>query len=258
LPTGAAGHTKEVMLRIEGVLARSAGDQAVLDGADLEVAPGQIRVVYGESGTGKSTLIRLLAGLEHPRRGRVIALDRDLSRLRRSSLRRLRRRIAVLDEVPLVLDDRSVYANVALPLELDGLPARAIRQRAAAAIAEVGLQEQIDARAGGLASSQRRLVAFARAVAREPAVVLADEPGRDLDETGRERICAVLDRLAAAGASCLVTTGDRDMVELADLWGWPVSELRLGALSPFHEAVPGLEMGHLLAFPAAARAGSPG
>jgi hypothetical protein len=48
------------------------------------------------------------------------------------------------------------------------------------------------------------------------------------------------------------------MVELADLWGWPVSELRLGALSPFHEAVPGLEMGHLLAFPAAARAGSPG
>jgi ABC-type methionine transport system ATPase subunit len=245
------------MLRMKGVVARSRpGVDPVLAGADLEVDLGEVTVVYGESGTGKSTLLRRFAGLEHPETGEVSIAGHDLVRLRPSSLRRMRQRVAFVEEAPLFMENRSAFANVALALEIAALPAAEIRQRTAEALAAAHLSDSIDTPPSRMSRSARRRLAFARAVALEPIALLADEPGRDLDEIGRDHICTLIEELASAGTCCLITSGDQGMLELAELWSWPVSELRGGQIAPFHEvtAAAAAERGQLLPFPAAARA----
>ncbi len=240
------------MLRMEGVrFCRDDRQQkpqstdvtnVLLSEATINVDEGEVRVLVGESGSGKSSLIRLLTGFAKPTAGRVELMGRDLERLRASSLRRLRRRLAVIEELPTHLDDQSAFSNVALALEIEGLSAELIRTRCAEALAMVGLGERMEIRADRLSRSERLWLALARAIARRPAVVLADEPWRDLDELGRDRFCDLLDSLAANGAACLVTTGDHHIVELAELWNWSVSELRDGHIVPFHELSPELSI----------------
>lgn len=232
----------------------------MLTDADLEIDLGEVAMVYGESGTGKSTLLRLLAGLDLAEAGEVSIAGHDLARLRPSSLRRMRRRIAFVEEAPLFMESRSAFDNVALALEIAALSVSEIRQRTAEALARAHLEHAIDTPPSQMSRSSRRRLAFARAVAIEPIALLADEPGRDLDETGRDHICTLIEELASGGTCCLVTSGDQEMIELAELWSWPVSELRNGTLAPFHEvaATGACERGALLPFPAAARAEAEG
>ncbi len=207
----------------------------LLSAANINVTEGEVRVIVGEGGSGKSSLIKILTGFAKPTAGRVKLMGRDLERLRASSLRRLRRRVAIIEELPTHLDDQSALSNVALALEIDGLSSELIHTRCAEALVTVGLGGRMEVRADRLSRSERLWLALARAIARRPSVVLADEPWRDLDELGRDRFCDLMDSLAANGAACLVTTGDHHVVELAELWNWSVSELRDGQIVPFHE-----------------------
>ncbi len=229
------------MLRLEGVELR-AGDSegaSLLCGAELAVEEGDVRVVYGEPGSGKSSLIRVLAGLTEVSSGTASVLDCDLAKLQSGSLQRLRQKVALIDENPQFLEDRPAFENIAVALEILALSRSDIQSLGIEALARVGLAERSDVVVAKLSRSERLWLAVARAIARKPIVVLADEPWRELDEVGRDRFCNLLAELAADGAACLVTTGDHSTVELAELWSWSVSELREGLIVPFHELAVG-------------------
>ncbi|MDQ2854087.1 MAG: ATP-binding cassette domain-containing protein [Chloroflexota bacterium] len=185
---------------------------------DLEIEEGSFVAIEGPSGSGKTTLLGLLAGLEAPDAGEINVLGHNLSRLTRAERARLRqRRIGIVFQSFGLIASLRAGENVALPLALAGEPERERDARARAAMAEVGLDSAFDARIDELSGGERQRVGVARALAIEPAVILADEPTGSLDE---ENAGGVLELLSAAvrrrGASLVLVTHDPASVALAD------------------------------------------
>jgi putative ABC transport system ATP-binding protein len=189
-----------------------------VDEVDLEIGEGSFVAIEGPSGSGKTTLLSLLAGLEQPDAGEITVLGHDLSRLTRAERARLRqRRIGIVFQSFGLIASLRAGENVALPLALAGEPEREREARARSALAEVGLDSAFDARIDELSGGERQRVGVARALAIEPAVILADEPTGSLDE---ENADGVLQLLTAAvrrrGASLVLVTHDPASVALAD------------------------------------------
>jgi putative ABC transport system ATP-binding protein len=178
---------------------RGAPEVVAVDGVDLHVDDGEFIAIEGPSGSGKSTLLGLLAGIELPDAGSVTVLGHDLARLSPAERARLRQRqVGMVFQAFGLLPSLGAGENVALPLALAGRPEPERRARAAAALEEVGLGGAIDARIDELSGGERQRVAVARALAIDPAIILADEPTGSLDE-GQGSV--VLDLLSAAVAS---------------------------------------------------------
>jgi ABC-type ATPase involved in cell division len=219
------------MIALEAVSLRSwTTGRPVFQAVDLAVGPGEVAVVAGDVGAGKTTLTRLLIGDVRPDDGQVRVFDRDVARLRRSSIARLRRRVGlVLDDVAL-LEDEPALTNVALPLELDGVPRRERALRAARALDRVELAPYAALPARLFTAGERRRVALARALVAEPRVLILDQPTADLDGAGRALVVAALEEHASAGGTAVVATGDPRLVEAAELLGWRLFQLEAGAL----------------------------
>ncbi len=170
----------------------------VLDALDLDIQPGEFVALLGASGSGKTTLLRTLAGLDPVPEGAVVALPQP---------------VAVAFQQPLLLPWKSVWRNVAL-----GLPGSGARPRAEAALAEVGLSHRLDAWPATLSGGEAQRAALARALVREPGLLLLDEPFAALDALTRLRMHAlVLDLWARHRPATLLVTHDVDeAVALAD------------------------------------------
>ena len=197
------------MLRAQGVhkhFATPTGTLEVLRGVDLEVAPGETLAVLGESGSGKSTLLALLAGLDVPTRGRIEIDGRDTAALSERELTELRaRRIGIVFQSFHLMGGLSAEENVSLPLELRG--DRDARERARAALAQVGLSARADHLPARLSGGECQRVALARALVVEPGILLADEPSGSLDEqTGEAALDLLFDLVARRGTALVVVT----------------------------------------------------
>ena len=169
------------MIQVTG-LRRSFGAQAVLRGLDLEVGSGEILVVIGRSGGGKSVLLKHLIGLLRPDAGHILVDGVDITRLARSALDRIRERYGVVFQGGALFDSMSVYDNVAFPLrEKTRLRAADIRQRVEEKLAQVGLEGMGAKNPAEISGGMRKRVAIARALVTEPEVVFFDEPTTGLD-----------------------------------------------------------------------------
>ena len=153
--------------------------QVVLEGLSLDVAAGSFVALLGPSGCGKSTLLRLIAGLDRP--------DGGVVRLEREDAAGAARLAFVFQDAHL-LPWRDVLENAALPLELAGVPAPERRERACAALAEVGLADATSRLPHELSGGMRMRVSLARALVTEPELLLLDEPFAALDELTRQRL----------------------------------------------------------------------
>jgi phospholipid/cholesterol/gamma-HCH transport system ATP-binding protein len=163
-------------------LRRSFGAQAVLRGLDLEVGSGEILVVIGRSGGGKSVLLKHLIGLLRPDAGHILVDGVDITRLARAALDRIRERYGVVFQGGALFDSMSVYDNVAFPLrEKTSLRAADIRQRVEEKLAQVGLEGMGAKNPAEISGGMRKRVAIARALVTEPEVVFFDEPTTGLD-----------------------------------------------------------------------------
>jgi putative ABC transport system ATP-binding protein len=194
----------ESVTRVHGT-----GDNAVraLDGVSLRVAAGELVAVMGPSGSGKSTLLTLAGGLDVPSGGRVLIHGQDLGGLDRAAIAALRRRSVgyVFQDFNLI-PALTAAENVALPRELDGVPARRARKQAVAALDLLGIAGLADRFPDDMSGGQQQRVAIARGIVGERTLLLADEPTGALDsETGEAVLRLIRARCDDGVAGVLVT-----------------------------------------------------
>ncbi|HEV2562903.1 MAG TPA: ABC transporter ATP-binding protein [Rhizomicrobium sp.] len=175
-----------VLENVRLTLASAAGPVNILSGVSLEVAAGETLALLGPSGSGKSSLLMVAAGLEAPTSGRVIVAGQDLTRMGEDALARFRRgNVGVVFQSFHLIPTMTALENVAVPLELAG--ARDAFERAKAELEAVGLGARIGHYPGQLSGGEQQRVALARAMAPQPKVLFADEPTGNLDgQTGAD------------------------------------------------------------------------
>jgi putative ABC transport system ATP-binding protein len=201
----------EPLIQIADVeLAYGDGDAAVhvLNGATLRLMPGESVALLGPSGSGKSSLLAVAAGLERASGGKALLLGRDMGALDEDALAQLRGRgVGIVLQAFHLLPTMTALENVAVPLELAG--DRQARDKARAELEAVGLGHRLDHYPAQLSGGEQQRVAIARATAPRPKLLLADEPTGNLDAaTGAAIIDLLFDRASAAGAGLLVITHD--------------------------------------------------
>jgi ABC-type lipoprotein export system ATPase subunit len=176
-----------------------------LRGANLEVHPGEVVALFGKSGSGKTTLLNMLAGLDSPTRGTVEIDGRNLGELGEAGRTELRRsRLGFIFQFFNLLPTLTAYENVFLALELAG---RMKPQAARDALERVGLKGKEDRYPHELSGGEQQRIAVARAIVKEPALILADEPTGNLDTaTGDQILQLVTERCRAAGTSLIMVT----------------------------------------------------
>jgi len=188
----------------------------VLKGISFRVGKGEYAALMGASGTGKSTLLNILGGLDKPTSGRYLLDGEDMVNVNDDTLSRLRnRKIGFVFQQFHLLDRANVHRNVLLPfLYADGYPADA-RERAERAVAAVGLADRISYRPSQLSGGQQQRVAIARALVGDPALLLADEPTGNLDARNGAEVLAIFQRLNREGRTIVLVTHDAAVAEHA-------------------------------------------
>lgn len=196
------------------------GGEPLLRDAELTIGTGQVVLLSCAARGGGSRLLSALIGEAPVGGGRLALFGRDLHRLRRSSLLRMRRRLGVVPQDLELLAGLSALGNVILPLEIDGVPRRAATLRATELLGRLGLGGDLDTPIAELSMAERQRVAIARAVVRGPQVVICDQPTSHQDARGAADIAALLAATAATGASVLVISRDPNLVAAARGLEW--------------------------------------
>lgn len=195
-----------------------AGDIAVtaLDGVDLRVAAGEFVAIIGKSGSGKSTFLHMLGGLDVPTSGSVIVDGNDLTMLDRTQLALFRRRrVGFIFQQYNLIPDLNVWDNIIFPLALDGVAIDT--EFIDELLTALHIADKRDRMPSQLSGGEQQRVAIARALAMRPALILADEPTGNLDTTTSHEVMGLIRTLAAKlGQTLIVVTHDIDIAQLAD------------------------------------------
>ena len=185
-----------------------------LDNVSLHVPKGQICGVIGASGAGKSTLIRCVNLLERPTHGAVLIDDVDLTQLSEAELVKTRRQIGMIFQHFNLLTSRTVFENVALPLELENKSKAEIQEKTTALLALVGLSDKHNVYPANLSGGQKQRVAIARALASDPKVLLCDEATSALDPATTHSILKLLKEInRTLGITILLITHEMEVVK---------------------------------------------
>ncbi len=187
-----------------------------LRGIDLAVERGEFVAVVGPSGSGKSTLLNLLGCLDTPTEGEYLLAGEAVAGMDRDALAEVRnRRVGFVFQNFNLLPQLSALENVEMPMLFGGVPARQRRERAHRLLEQVGLGDRVDHKPTELSGGQMQRVAVARALAMEPALILADEPTGNLDTASGSDVLSLLTGLWRGGATLVVVTHDIALAERA-------------------------------------------
>jgi putative ABC transport system ATP-binding protein len=194
------------------------GETRVLDGLDLVVAPGETVVILGVSGTGKSTLLNVLGGIDRPTAGRLMVAGRDLLSLSGRELTGFRREVVgFVFQFFNLIPSFTALENVLSALEAAGRKGREGEERARELLERVGLSARMDAFPEQLSGGEQQRVAIARALVKSPPLLLADEPTGNLDPDTGDRIADLLiEQARTSGATLVIVTHNRQIGRRAD------------------------------------------
>lgn len=203
------------MIEFQHVSKHYGADAMALRDISLTVAKGELVFLAGPSGAGKSTLLKMIAAIERPSAGQVIVNGQDIARIRRAGLPFLRRNLGLIFQQQKLLNDRSILANVMLPLLVTGASRHQAEQRARAALDKVGLLERAGSQPLALSGGEQQRVAIARAIVNRPQIILADEPTANLDRDSANQVLDALKAFHAVGVTCLISSHDEQMLDAA-------------------------------------------
>jgi cell division transport system ATP-binding protein len=184
-----------------------------LDGVSLEIAKGEFVFLVGQSGSGKSTFLRLVLREERATSGRVYVAGKDLARLSNWKVPSLRRQLGTVFQDFRLLPNKTVRENVAFALEVIGTPRQRIARVVPEVLALVGLEGKEDRLPDALSGGEQQRVAIARAFVNRPAILIADEPTGNLDPSTSVGIMKLLDRINRTGTTIVMATHDDDIVD---------------------------------------------
>lgn len=197
--------------KVSKVYAR--GARPALDRIDLEVERGEFLFLVGASGSGKSTFLRLVLREERPTRGSVFVAGKDLSRLSSWKVPHLRRGIGTVFQDFRLLENKTVYENVALALQVIGKPRHHVLSTVPETLEMVGLAGKEKRLPHELSGGEQQRVAIARAFVNRPGILLADEPTGNLDPATSVGIMRLLDRINRTGTTIVMATHDDEIVD---------------------------------------------
>ncbi len=187
-----------------------------LRGISLSIGPGEFLAVMGASGSGKSTFMNLIGCLDRPTRGAYLLGGRDVGKLSRDQLARVRgQQIGFVFQGFNLLPRTSALENVELPLLYQGIASRERHRRASEALERVGLGDRLDHSPAQLSGGQQQRVAIARALVNRPALLLADEPTGNLDSRTSVEVMGIFQDLNEQGLTVLLVTHEPDIAEHA-------------------------------------------
>ena len=207
------------------------GDQIrqVLNGCSLSIAKGEFVAIIGKSGTGKSTLLNLISGIDQADEGEILFGGQNLSTLNEYHRTLFRRqKIGFVFQFFNLIPTLTVLENVTLPLELGGVSLKESKSKASLLLGEVDLGDRLNTYPDRLSGGEQQRVAIARALVHDPFLVLADEPTGNLDEETGEQVLILLDKLTRqVGKNLIMVTHSRENVTYADR----IIELRDGCFA---------------------------
>ena len=183
-----------------------------LQDLNLHVPKGDFAFITGSSGAGKSTLLKLLFAEEQPTTGQILVHGRNIARMPASRIHTLRREIGIVFQDFKLLPNRNVFENVALALEVLGMPRREISRRVWLMLKRLGIHHKMRANPLTLSGGEQQRVAIARALVNEPIILLADEPTGGLDAEASQRIMDVFADVNARGTTVIVATHNLEIV----------------------------------------------
>ena len=201
------------MIEFRNVSVKYPNGVHALRGVDLKVEQGEFLFVVGSTGTGKSTLLKLIYREEVPTEGSVTVEGQNVNRLRGGRIPRLRRGIGVVFQDFRLLPDKTAWENVAFALYVIGASKKLLRARVAEVLDLVGLLGRSDAYPHQLSGGEQQRIAIARALANKPKVILADEPTGNLDPDTSWEIIQLLDQVNGGGTTMIVASHDQHIVD---------------------------------------------
>jgi len=204
------------MIHFENVGKRYAEGGEALSGINLQLDVGEMAFLTGHSGAGKSTMLKLIGLIERASYGQVIINGKNFSKLGRRHIPYVRRDIGIIFQNHKLLNDRTVFDNVALPLVISGQPHRDIQRRVHASLDKVGLLDKERMLPLSLSGGEQQRVGIARAVVNKPPLLVADEPTGNLDPALSAEIMNLFAEFNQVGVTVLIASHDIDLITRMD------------------------------------------
>ena len=201
------------MIQFERVFKKYPNGREALSDVSLQIEAGEFVFLTGRSGAGKSSLLKLIALLERPTRGKLVVNGQDTGQLARRAIPAYRRRLGVVFQDHQLLMDRPVYDNIALPLMVSDTRFRDIDRRVRAGLDQVGLLGRERALPVELSIGEQQRVGIARAVVAKPTVLIADEPTGNLDHSLARDVMNLFQRFQEVGVTVVIATHDLALVQ---------------------------------------------
>jgi len=201
------------VIRFDQVSKRYEGGHEALSQLSFQVAPGEMAFVTGHSGAGKSTLLKLLGLIERPSHGSISLDGQNLAKIGRGGIPKLRRRIGMVFQDHRLLMDRTVFANVELPLVIGGVAPAERGRRVRAALEKVGLLAYERQLPATLSTGEQQRVGIARAIVAKPTLLIADEPTGNLDPQLAVEIMGLFAEFQQVGTTVLVASHDLPLIK---------------------------------------------
>jgi cell division transport system ATP-binding protein len=201
-----------MMIQFNQVSKRYPGGFEALSQVNFCLSPGEMVFLTGHSGAGKSTLLKLIALLERPSSGQIMVNGESIASFKKRDVARYRRSLGITFQSPHLLNDRTVFDNVALPLQLQGGDAAWIAKRVRASLEMVGLLAKEKMRPIHLSGGEQQRIGIARAIVHKPALLIADEPTGNLDPALSADIMKLFEQFNQVGVAVLIATHDLSLI----------------------------------------------
>lgn len=211
------------MITLINVSKKYPNGQVALNNVSMEIAAGEMVFLRGHSGAGKSTLLKLIAHLEEPTRGQILVGGKNISQLKKFRIPYFRRHLGYITQNPKLLNNYTVFENVAMPLVIAGYDRLDIIRRVRAALERVGLLDKEHLTPPTLSVGEQQRVGIARAVVHKPRFLLADEPTGNLDPDLSLEIMKLFERFHQVGVTVLIASHDSHLLEQ-----FPYRKIHLG------------------------------